>query len=79
MLVDQDKTPRLMISLRGHRVALTFMYTRCPMPDFCPRMDRNFVEVQTIIAQTPEEMLAAANFAGSGAIMDAVVSIEPVG
>ena len=54
VLVDQDKTPRLMISLRGHRVALTFMYTRCPMPDFCPRMDRNFMEVQTIIAQTPE-------------------------
>ena len=54
VLVDQDKTPRLMISLRGHRVALTFMYTRCPMPEFCPRMDRNFVEVQKIIAQTPE-------------------------
>ena len=53
VLIDQDKTPRLMISLRGHRVALTFMYTRCPLPDFCPRMDRNFVEVQRIIAQTP--------------------------
>jgi protein SCO1/2 len=54
VLVDQDRTPRMMISLRGHRVALTFMYTRCPLPDFCPRMDRNFVEVQKIIAATPE-------------------------
>ncbi len=54
VLVDQDRTPRLMVSLRGHRVALTFMYTRCPLPDFCPRMDRNFAEVQRIIAQTPE-------------------------
>lgn len=29
--------------------------------------------------QTPEAMLAAGNFAGSGAIMDAVVAIEPAG
>ena len=54
VLVDQDKTPRLMVSLRDHRVALTFMYTRCPLPDFCPRMDRNFAEVQQIVAETPE-------------------------
>lgn len=54
VLVDQDKTPRLMVSLRGHRVALTFMYTRCPLPDFCPRMDRNFAEVQKVVSQTPE-------------------------
>jgi protein SCO1/2 len=54
VLVDQDKTPRLMVSLREHRVAVTFMYTRCPLPDFCPRMDRNFAEVQTIVSETPE-------------------------
>ena len=54
VLVDQDKTPRLMVSLRDHRVALTFMYTRCPLPDFCPRMDRNFAEVQQIVSETPE-------------------------
>jgi protein SCO1/2 len=54
VLVDQDKTPRLMVSLRDHRVALTFMYTRCPLPDFCPRMDRNFAEVQKIVAETPD-------------------------
>ena len=49
VLVDQDKTPRLMVSLRGHRIALTFMYTRCPLPDFCPRMDRHFADVQAAI------------------------------
>jgi protein SCO1/2 len=53
VLVDQNGTPRLMVSLRGHRVALTFMYTRCPLPDFCPRMDRNFAEVQAAIAADP--------------------------
>ena len=45
-LVDQSGTPRPMRSLRGHRVALTFIYTRCPVPDFCPLMDRQFADLQ---------------------------------
>ena len=53
VLVDQDRTPRLMVSLRGHRVALTFMYTRCPLPDFCPKMDRNFAQVQAMLKADP--------------------------
>ena len=31
--------------LRGKVVALTFIYTRCPLPDFCPLMDRKFAEL----------------------------------
>jgi len=54
ILVDQDGTPTLFSSFRGHRVALTFMYTRCPLPDFCPLMDRNFAAVQTALAKTPK-------------------------
>ena len=54
VLVDQDRTPRLLSSLRGHRLALTFIYTRCPIADFCPLMDRNFSEVQQAIKKTPE-------------------------
>lgn len=53
-LVDQGGTPRPLGSLRGHRVALTFMYTRCPLPDFCPLMDKQFAEVQQAIRQSPE-------------------------
>ena len=53
LLVDQDGVARPISSLRGHRVALTFIYTRCPLPDFCPLMDRNFVAVQKAIAATP--------------------------
>ena len=45
-LVDQDDQPRQFSSFRGHRVALTFIYTRCPLPEFCPLMDRHFVAVQ---------------------------------
>ena len=54
LLVDQDGVPVPISSLRGHRVALTFMYVRCPLPDFCPRMDRNFAAVQKTIKSTPE-------------------------
>lgn len=54
LLVDQDGVPMPISSLRGHRVALTFMYVRCPLPDFCPRMDRNFAAVQKTLKSTPE-------------------------
>ena len=53
-LVDQNGTPSPMTLLRGHRVALTFMYTRCPLPEFCPLMDRHFAQVQKVIKSTPE-------------------------
>ena len=45
-LVDQDAQPRPISSFRGHRVAVTFIYTRCPLPEFCPLMDRHFAAVQ---------------------------------
>ena len=33
-------------SLRGKVVALSFIYTRCPLPDYCPRMMSAFRAVQ---------------------------------
>jgi len=53
-LVDQTDKPLSMQSLRGHRVALTFMYTRCPLPDFCPLMDKHFADVQAQIKKSPD-------------------------
>ena len=44
MTTQEGKTLRLS-DLRGKVVALTFIFTRCPLPDFCPRMDRKFAEV----------------------------------
>jgi protein SCO1 len=29
---------------RGQALAVTFFYTRCPLPNFCPRLSRNFQE-----------------------------------
>lgn len=54
LLVDQQEKPRPFSSFKGHRVAITFMFTRCPLPDFCPLMDRHFAAVQKSIQGAPD-------------------------
>lgn len=34
---------------RGRPFVLTFIFTRCPMPNFCPRMSNNFAQLQQAI------------------------------
>jgi len=51
--VDQDGRKRPFSSFKGAPVALTFIYTKCPIPDFCPLMDRNFAAAQTQIKDDP--------------------------
>lgn len=34
---------------RGKAVALTFFFTRCPLPDYCPLMNRNFAATRDLI------------------------------
>jgi protein SCO1 len=48
-LIDQDGGAFRVSSLRGSAVLVTFIYTRCPLPDFCPRMDAWFAAVQRAI------------------------------
>jgi len=38
---------------KGQVVLLAFIYTRCPMPDFCPRMTNNFREIEKALKQDP--------------------------
>ena len=45
-ITDQTGTSRRLSDWRGKVVALTFIYTRCPIPNFCPLMDRHFATVQ---------------------------------
>lgn len=52
LLIDQSGTQRPLASLRGHRVALTFIYTRCPLPDYCPLMNKQFAAIQDQIRRS---------------------------
>jgi protein SCO1 len=31
---------------RGQALAITFFYTRCPLPEYCPRLSKNFQEAE---------------------------------
>jgi protein SCO1/2 len=44
--VDQDGKKQTFRSFRGSTVLLTFIYTRCPLPTFCPLMDQHFAAIQ---------------------------------
>jgi protein SCO1/2 len=52
--VNQDGKKWTFASLKGKAVVLTFIYTRCPMPTFCPMMDRNFVALQDRLKADPD-------------------------
>jgi protein SCO1/2 len=49
-LLDQDGASMALTDFKGSAVAVTFIYTRCPLPQFCPLIDRRFAEAQTLIA-----------------------------
>ena len=50
--VDQNGSTRGLDALRGDRpLAITFIYTKCPIPTFCPAMDRQFAEAQALITE----------------------------
>jgi protein SCO1/2 len=51
--VDQTGRARALSEWRDGPIAITFTYTRCPLPEFCPRVDRQFAEVQSAIAKDP--------------------------
>jgi len=54
-LVNQDgKTIRLS-QFKGKAVLLTFVYTRCPFPDYCPLLSRQFSAMQRELAANPGE------------------------
>jgi len=38
---------------RGKVLLVTFIYTRCPFPDFCPRMSANFNEIYKQLGTNP--------------------------
>lgn len=52
---NQDGKAIRLSDFRGKTVLLTFIYTRCPMPTFCPRLSSLFAAVERELAKVPEE------------------------
>lgn len=52
-LVDQDGGVRDIASFRGSSLVITFVYTTCPIPTFCPVMDRHFQAIQEGLKADP--------------------------
>ena len=53
-LLDQlghEITPQ---TFTGHDLVVTFIFTRCPLPDFCPRMSSHFAELEKSVLEDPK-------------------------
>jgi protein SCO1/2 len=53
-LVNQDGKQITFRQHRGRIVVVTFIYTRCPLPDYCPLMTENFAEIEKSIKSDAE-------------------------
>jgi protein SCO1/2 len=42
--------PMTLGQFQGQGLAITFFFTRCPIPDFCPRLSKNFQEASRKLA-----------------------------
>jgi protein SCO1/2 len=45
-LTDQDRRPVSLSDFSGKIVGITFIYTRCPFPNYCFRLSNNFGRLQ---------------------------------
>jgi protein SCO1/2 len=50
---NQDGKRTSMKQFRGKTLVITFIYTRCPFPDFCPRMSSKFGEIYKQLGSNP--------------------------
>lgn len=50
---NQDNKKLHLPAFKGKVLALTFIYTRCPLPDFCIRMSDNFAKIQKALKKGP--------------------------
>ena len=50
-LLDQDNRPIHLADFRGQAVIVTYIYTRCPLPNFCPFMSKSFAELQNRLSK----------------------------
>ncbi len=53
-LTNQDGRPIHLSQFRGKALLITFIYTKCPLPDFCPRVTRNFAVLEKSLSANPK-------------------------
>jgi protein SCO1 len=52
-LRNQDGRVIHLDQFRGKELLITFIYTRCPLPDFCPRVTHHFAAIEKQLADDP--------------------------
>ena len=55
-LINQDGKTLHLADFKGKAVLLTFIYTRCPLPTFCPLISSEFAAIHNDLAQTPADL-----------------------
>ena len=50
-LISEEGRAVRFSQFRGKAVAFTFIFTRCPLPDYCPRMSKNFGRAREILVE----------------------------
>jgi len=51
--IDEERRSVRLSDYKGKVVALTFVFTRCPVPEYCPTMMRNFGNADALLKETP--------------------------
>lgn len=67
-LIDQNNQPFTPASLRGRLTVVTFIFTRCPVPEYCPAMAMRYGQLQKTI-------LADANLAARTRLLS--ITLDP--
>jgi protein SCO1/2 len=52
-LTNEDGRAIHLAQFKGRVLLLTFVYTRCPLPEFCIRMSRNFAQIDKALEADP--------------------------
>ena len=55
VLTNQDGRHFRLSDFGGKAVLVTFIYTRCPMPNFCPRLSSQFAKIHEELKKSPED------------------------
>jgi len=54
-LINQDGRTIHLSDFAGKALLVTFIYTRCPMPEFCPRLSSQFARIHEELKKSPED------------------------